>query len=264
MPRRRVQRAERVKARSKLGPLGRRLVAPQTQVLYDAALCLFDESLKADGRKWPKNEQQLPPLLEKYAETLWQEGETKADLANLLSALELAEARLKQVTRSAWRLYGTWKKNEMQPRCTPAKMEWVRSLAGCALLRGWDKTAFVLMIIYDCLLRTAEGASLKMANFNVSADAQQGMLILSASKGQTRTGVQESMAIRKAKLVKWAAALKQLEKPGEPLIPGGACALRRQFRQLVRDTSLTHMDLQVYSLRRKAQQTCSENVPALT
>ncbi len=58
------------------------------------------------------------------------------------------------------------------------------------------------------------------------------------------------MAIREGRLVKWAAALKQLERPGEPLIPGGACALRRQFRQLVRDTSLTHMDLQVYSLRR--------------
>ena len=36
---------------------------------------------------------------------LWKEKEkTKADLANLLAALELAEARLKLVTRSAWRL----------------------------------------------------------------------------------------------------------------------------------------------------------------
>ena len=67
MPRRRVQRAERVKARSKLGPLRQRLVAPQTKVLYDAALCLFDEWLKAEGRKWPRNEQQLPPLLEEFA-----------------------------------------------------------------------------------------------------------------------------------------------------------------------------------------------------
>ena len=55
MPRRRVQRAERVKARSKLGPLRKRLVAPQTKVLYDAALCLFDEWLKADGKKWHRN-----------------------------------------------------------------------------------------------------------------------------------------------------------------------------------------------------------------
>ncbi len=45
----------------------------------------------------------LSPLLEEFAKALWQEGETKADLANLLSALELAEARLKQITRSAWR-----------------------------------------------------------------------------------------------------------------------------------------------------------------
>ena len=38
------------------------------------------------------------------------------------------------------------------------------AIAGCALLRGCDTVAFVLMIVYDCLLRSSEEATLRMAN----------------------------------------------------------------------------------------------------
>ena len=250
MARKRVQRAERVKTRRKLGPLSKRRVAPSTGKLYDAALQLFSAWLRAEGKQLPRHEEHMPPLLENFAETLWQEGETKADLANLLSAIELAEARLKTVTRLAWRLYGVWKKNEMMTRCTPMKRRWLKALIGLALNKGWDKTAFVLAVMDDCLLRTAEGATLRMANFKVTGAA--GLLILSSSKGQTRTGVQESMALQDSRLVKWAAALKALEAPGESLIEGGSCMLRRRFRQLVKEAGLQNLDLQVYSIRRGA------------
>ena len=82
MVRRRVQRAERVRTRRQLGPLSKRRVAPSTNKLYDAALQLFSGWLKSEGTKLPRHEDHLPPLLERFAETLWQEGETKADLAN--------------------------------------------------------------------------------------------------------------------------------------------------------------------------------------
>ena len=250
MVRRRVQRAERVRTRRQLGPLGNRRVAPSTNKLYDAALQLFSAWLRAEGKRLPRHEDHMPPLLERFAETLWQEGETKADLANLLSALELAEARLKAVTRSAWRLYGVWKKDEMVQRCTPMKRRWLKALIGLALSKGWDKTAFVLAVMDDCLLRTVEGATLRMGNFKVKGSS--GLLILSASKGQTRTGGQESLTLQDSRLVKWAAALKVLEQPGDSLIPGGSCMLRRSFRQLVKEAGLQNLDLQVYSIRRGA------------
>ena len=168
MVRKRASRQERRTLRAKLGPLKQRQVAPQTKVLYDGALWVFQAWLRAERRKLPREEQEMPPILEEYAETLWQEGESKADLANLLSAIELAEARLKPVTRSAWRLYGVWKKNEMTPRCTPIRLRWLKAMAGFAVKRGWTHDAFVLLVSYDCLLRSTEGATLTMANFSLN------------------------------------------------------------------------------------------------
>ena len=74
--------------------------------------------------------------------------------------------------------------------------------------------------------------------------------MLSSSKGQTRTGFQESLIVSDSVAMKWAAALKQLETPGDPLLEGGSCALRRKFRRLVKDAGLQHHDLQLSSLRR--------------
>jgi hypothetical protein len=252
MARKRVSRQVRRQLREKLGPLKKHLVAPRTRVLYDEALWIFHAWMLAENRTLPKQEEDLPPLLEEFAETLWQEGESKADLANLLSALELTEARLKPMTRSAWRLYGVWKKNEMSPRCTPMKLKWLRAMAGFALQRGWYKDAFVLLVSYDCLLRSTEGATLRMANFKLNKRKDSCLLILSSSKGQTRTGVQESLMLQDPMLIAWAAALKEMEEPGEPLVAGGACMLRRRFKVLLRDAGLQGMDLQLYSLRRGA------------
>jgi len=215
-------------------------------------LWVFQAWLQAERRKLPRQEEELPPLLEEYAETLWQEGESKADLANLMSAMELAEARLKPITRSTWRLYGVWKKNEMTPRCTPIRLKWLRAMAGFAVKRGWHRDAFVLLVSFDCLLRSTEGATLRMANFTVNKKKDSCLLILSSSKSQTRTGVQESMMIQDPQLITWAAALKEMEDPGEPLIKGGACMLRRRFRVLLKDAGLIDMDLQLYSIRRGA------------
>ena len=252
MVRKRASRQARRELRAKLGPLKKRLVAPQTKVLYDGALWVFQAWLRAENRKLPHQEEELPPLLEEYAEPLWQEGESKADLANLLSAMELAEARLKPVTRSSWRLYGVWKKNEMTPRCTPIRLRWLKAMAGFAIKRGWHRDAFVLLISFDCLLRSTEGATLRMANFSMNKKKDSCLLVLNSSKGQTRTGVQESLMIQDPMLVTWAAALKDIDDPGEPLIRGGACMLRRRFKVLLQDAGLTNMDLQLYSIRRGA------------
>ena len=58
--------------------------------------------------------------------------------------------------------------------------------------------------------------------------------------------------LQNPQLVAWAAALKDMEEPGEPLIVGGACMLRRRFKILLKDAGLQNMDLQLYSVRRGA------------
>ena len=70
MVRKRASRQTRRQLRAKLGPLKKHLVAPQTKVLYDAALWIFQAWLQAERRRLPHQEEDLPPLLEEYAETL--------------------------------------------------------------------------------------------------------------------------------------------------------------------------------------------------
>ena len=110
MARGRLSRAAKAKARKLLGPLRRRTVAPQTRVLYDRALQLFSFWLKSERKRWPDKESELGLLLTDFAEVLWEEGESRADLANLLSALHDAEPSVDPFLRAAWRLYHVWKK----------------------------------------------------------------------------------------------------------------------------------------------------------
>ena len=75
----------------------------------------------------------------------------------------------------------------MTPRCSPIKITWLRALAGFAVKRGWLHEAFVLLVSFDCLLRSAEGADLKIANFSLNKKQDSCLLVLSSSNGHTRT-----------------------------------------------------------------------------
>ena len=104
MPRIRVSRAAKAKARRRLGPLAKRTVGPQARKVYDAALDLFKLWLKSEGCCWPRSEAELSERLMEVAEVLWEEGKSKADLANLLSAFHDAMPSIDPCLRGAWRL----------------------------------------------------------------------------------------------------------------------------------------------------------------
>ena len=137
MARVRVSRAARAKARRRLGPLAKRTVGPQTRKLYDSALDLFSLWLKSEQLCWPRSEAEFSDRLMEIAEVLWQEGESKADLANLLSAFHDCMPSIDPCLRGAWRLYHVWKRDELAEQSTPAKQEWVEAMAGLALHWGW-------------------------------------------------------------------------------------------------------------------------------
>ena len=246
----RISRAAKAKARKRLGSLKEQRVHRKTAAIYALALNLFSAWLKSECLPLPANESDLDPVLCMYAEVLWQEGESKQDLANLLSALEFEEGSLRYHLRGSWRMYGAWKKAELRQQCTPMLRRWCRALAGAAVQRGWMEEAFIFLLAFDCLLRSAEAATLCPSNLEVNEAATHGSLFLSSSKGQTRSGVKEIITIRSSDLVKWAKALKELKQPGEPLVSGGAKGLRRRFKVCVSDLELAGKNLQLYSLRR--------------
>ena len=161
----------------------------KTAAIYALALSIFSTWLQAEGISLRAHESDLDPVLCSYAEVLWQEGESKQDLAKLLLALEFEEGRLRYHLRGAWRLYGAWKKAELRQQCTPMLRRCCRALAGAAIKQGWMEESFIFLLAFECLLRSAEAATLCPSNLEVNDDATQGSLFLSSSKGQTRSGV---------------------------------------------------------------------------
>ena len=246
----RISRAAKAKARQRLGSLKHQRVHEKTARIYNAALALFSAWLQCEDQPLPRHESEMDPILCAYAEVLWQEGESKQDLANVLSALEFEEGSLRYHLRCAWRLYGAWKKSELQQQCTPMLAKWCRAVAGAALARSWPEEAFLFLLAFDCLLRSVEAATLCPINLEINDAATMGTVCLSASKGQTRSGIKEMITISDPALVRWAKALKDLKRPGDLLMTGGSKALRRKFKICVEDVGLQDRNLQLYSLRR--------------
>ena len=187
MPLTRVSRAAKAKARRRSGPLAKRTVGPQARKLYDAALDLFKLWLKSEGLCWPRSETELSDRLMEVAEVLWEEGESKADLANLLSAFHDAMPAIDPCLRGAWRLYHVWKKEELAEQSTPAKEEWVEAMAGLALHWQWPEMAVMIMLTYWCLLRTAEAGNLLYGDAEITKGSMA-LLRLGMTKGGKRKG----------------------------------------------------------------------------
>ena len=212
----RASRAAKVEARRRLGPLAKRTVKETTRKLYDFAMALFKCWLRSEGLCWPFEDTELTERLMEYAQVLWEEGESKADLANLLSAFHDAEPAVDPFLRGAWRLYHIWKRDELQEQSTPAKRDWAEAMAGLALQWGWTKAA----------------------------------LKLGMTKGGYRKGRPEAVVLDKPELTRWLEAERSEEAPRARLLPGGAQELRKKFNVLAKSLGLGNANLRFYSLRR--------------
>ena len=106
-----------------MGQLSKRLLAEKTLRLYEASIARFYEWLKSEEKVWPDElpdaADELDELLEEYVEHCWLEGDTRAEIANLLSASSHPVTELARVSahlRGAWRYYGLWVKLEKRER----------------------------------------------------------------------------------------------------------------------------------------------------
>ena len=238
-----ASRAAKAKARRLLGPLRKRTVQ------YDQALVLFKWWLRSELMCWPRDEAELSKRLADFVEILWEEGESKADLANLLSALHDAEPSVDPALRAARRLYHVWKRDELQEQSTPAKVEWVQALAGLALHWRWPEIALMLALSFWCLLRTSEAGNLRYGDAVVTKGSVA-LLKLGFTKSGGRKGRKEAVVCDREELVAWIQAAQEGRDGGMRVVPGGAKELRQKFSRLVLALGLQKANLRYNSLRR--------------
>ncbi len=112
MKRPKVPRHERAHNRARVGPLKKTLVKPRTAMLYRSAVQLFFFWLKAQRLPWPEDGDELDARVCEFGEMAWEEGETRALYANLISGIPWYEESLRQHLCSSRRLLSAWDRNE--------------------------------------------------------------------------------------------------------------------------------------------------------
>jgi hypothetical protein len=253
MKRKRTTKSERVAARATVGALGPRLLAKQTLKVYEEAVQHFRQWLLGSRKTWPEHVEELDELLQEFIEDWWKQGETKADVANLLSALSHPTtgcARVGQFLKGSWKLYSLWSHLEKKERCLPIRLKTCRAIAGQALRHGWHDVAFCLLLAFHCLLRTVEFTGVRVGDFIWTMQGQRGVLQLCDTKSSKRTHVEESVTLEDHQLCAFGRALSQGKLPGDKLLECSPKVLRRKLRQLLDELGLGSLNIMPYSFRR--------------
>ena len=251
--RRVLDRQDRYKARTALGPLRELLMTVNAKRRYEAALSryfAYEETLEADDSA---DAIDFDARLSTFVEQLWQEGDPRYWAEDTLSAISKWIPSLRGQLRMSWSLVSAWQRNEPPQRCTPLSLDILLAMVGRAIALDWLRMSLVLLIGFHCLLRTAEMYKLRANDFEFNATLTAGVLTIRESKSGTRYNIVESVTITDPTLICMFKAVTLHLQPGELLFPEGPNCFRKRFDQLVMDLCLPSSLLyKPYSIRRGA------------
>ena len=115
-----VTKSDRRKARLGKGRLRDRAVTSRTRQLYWQHVQFFFRWLQREQRPLPRTVWQFDEQLCEFAETLWEEGDSRRTLRYTLTG------RLS----ASWKLHKIWERAEPAVRTPPLTMAMVRAIAG--------------------------------------------------------------------------------------------------------------------------------------
>lgn len=243
-----TDKAARARQRKVIGHLRDNQIVKGTLKRYSKAVLLFLTWVETHT-SYPASESALDELLCTFAEELWQEGESRSILGDVLSGLGFYFVSLKGRLKAAWRLYGTWGKLELPVRAVPFTIKILRGCCGLALEKQDIRLASALWLGFQALLRTGELVKLTMSDIEIFSARNAGCVRLGLTKGGRRRGETESVYITDVPLLALLSYVKEQYGPGTPLV-SNAKAFRIQFANLLRQLHLDGMGFLPYSLRR--------------
>ena len=240
-------RATRRRVRAGLGPLKDRLVSKRTLRTYRAHVRAFFRWVEVTGRSLPSRTVEFDCLLCEFAQSLWEEGDSKAALANTICGLTHEVEMLKGRLHGVWRLFHCWGRSEAVKRAPPINSANARALAGYFLHQGYVGTAIMVLVAHHCCLRTAEMLGLLTTDITV---AQSGaVLVLRETKIGSTTGVTETVSITDKQLAlllkRWIGSRTR----GLPACDASSYQFRKIWKEAVAALELPE-DVQPYGLRR--------------
>ena len=245
--RHRTTRTQRVGIRRVGGPL--KTVLDKTKKLYDVSLKLFCSWCAAHG-KWPDSKDELDHAACQFLMHCWQEGETRAVVANLLSGIGNSEPSLKWHLAGTRRLYAAWVKRELGARCCPITWSMAEAIAGILLHWSWIEEGAMVLLLHHGLLRTMEGLNSRCGDYIFQMPLLRAHLSLPDTKTSKRHGRSESVSLYEAKVVKLLFMLCEKRQPGDKVYSSSPGTFRKRFALALTALGMDDLDIQIHSMRR--------------
>lgn len=242
----RLTRAQRARIRARI-QLDDAALTPKTQSRYYIALRKLVPVVEK-----VRAEEQLDASVCDWIRAMWVSGEPLLTIGDALSALQFHQPWTKRKLVHSWKLFSVWRKVEVPTRAPPLTQRIIRSMAAYAIAQNRWGFAMVLILGFECLLRTGE--LLNLYPRDLLAGRSSGICTLRETKSGKRTGSNEFVSITDPvalELVKQFLQLRrELNLTTLPVWTASATAFRRQFAQICSIFDLQRHSFRPYSLRR--------------
>lgn len=150
----RFSRAERKRQRAHIN-LDDAALSLKTQTRYYLALRKVVKYVEC-----ALNEDQLDLLLCKWIRKMWHAGEPLLAIGDALSALHFFQPWTRRKIPHSWKLFSVWRKIELPSRAPPLTWNIVTSMAAYEWEQQHYEMSIILLLAFQCLLRTGEFLSL--------------------------------------------------------------------------------------------------------
>ena len=244
---RRATRADRKKARSKLGALTSLRIAPQTRNRYARAWLRFRQFC-AERQLVVTSVSAFDMALAFYIESLWQEGEPKPWSADAVAAAQYYVPCLKRSLNLSWLLCSAWNRMQLPMRALPFDPDTLVAFCGGLLRAGFVRIAAGSILGFHIVSRTGE--LLTLTRGQVQLGQYEAVIVFTMTKRGQRLGIDEPVVVRDPSVLLVLRFLCRGLEPGDALLQCSERQLRSAYAHVTSCLDLQRWACRPYSLRR--------------
>lgn len=230
-------------------PLRFRFVNDKTNLLYLRWVLFFVNWCCLDGRH-PNNPSSLDQNLTAGVEHMYHDDLSYSYAGALLSDVQHFCAIAPHQIKLAWRTFGAWKKEKAGKGVPPLPDFVLRAMVVFFDSCGQTRLAALLLMAFNCYLRTGEFLRLKKQDITLNSTNTNGAILLDATKTSSRNGGAESVLFDDPFLINYLKVVLQKMKDDEQFFDGTSTQFRNVFHGVLRVFGLQSHGFQPYSLRR--------------
>ena len=172
------------------------LIQPYTQKLYKEACTWFFNYLHVEGMEIPASFLELDDIVCTAVDFAWGEGEPRALIGNLLSALELWFPATNGHLKGGWKLWRKWCDKELPVRSPPLSWEATLAMVYYMIEWGYFNAGILTLVGFNLFLRTIEMTSILTFQVSFNADLSVAHIVLPLTKVGRRRSTVESVTLR--------------------------------------------------------------------